>query len=77
VSGPRERAFEELGLGAFDVLVIGGGILGSRVAFDAARFGIRVGLVDAGDFGGATSPRTRTPSFPRPSPTTAASRSPP
>lgn len=75
MSGPRERAFEELGLGVFDVLVIGGGVLGSRVAFDAARFGIRVGLVDAGDFGGATSPRT--PSFPRPSPTTAASRSPP
>jgi glycerol-3-phosphate dehydrogenase len=38
-----------------DVLVIGGGILRSRVAFDAARSGLRVGLVDAGDFGGATS----------------------
>ena len=39
----------------FDVLVIGGGIVGSRVAFDAARLGLRVALVDAGDFGGATS----------------------
>jgi glycerol-3-phosphate dehydrogenase len=37
------------------VLVIGGGIVGARAAFDAARAGLRVALVDAGDFGGATS----------------------
>ena len=55
MSGIRERALEELGLGEFDVLVVGGGIVGSRVAFDAARYGLRVALVDAGDFGGATS----------------------
>ena len=52
---PRERALEELGMGVFDVLVIGGGIVGSRVALDAVRSGLRVALVDAGDFGGATS----------------------
>jgi glycerol-3-phosphate dehydrogenase len=51
----REREIEELGLGVFHVLVIGGGIVGGRVAFDAARLGLRVALVDAGDFGGATS----------------------
>lgn len=51
----RERALEQLGVGVFDVLVIGGGIVGSRVALDAARTGLRVALVDAGDFGGATS----------------------
>jgi glycerol-3-phosphate dehydrogenase len=34
----------------FDVLVIGGGIVGSRVAFDAARAGLRVALVDAGGY---------------------------
>jgi glycerol-3-phosphate dehydrogenase len=55
VSELRERALVELGLGVFDVLVVGGGIVGSRVAFDAARAGLRVALVDAGDFGGATS----------------------
>jgi glycerol-3-phosphate dehydrogenase len=55
VSGSRVRALEELGAGVFDVLVIGGGIIGSRVAFDAAGYGLRVALVDAGDFGGATS----------------------
>jgi glycerol-3-phosphate dehydrogenase len=55
VTGLRERAFERLGRDVFDVLVIGGGIVGSRVAFDAARYGLCVALVDAGDFGGATS----------------------
>jgi glycerol-3-phosphate dehydrogenase len=51
----REHTLEELGHGVFDVLVIGGGIVGARVAYDAARAGLRVALVDAGDFGGATS----------------------
>ena len=55
MGGHRERTLEELRRGVFDVLVIGGGIVGSRVAFDAARLGLRVALVDAGDFGGATS----------------------
>ena len=46
---------EELSRSVFDLLVIGGGIIGGRVAFDVARAGLRVTLVDAGDFGGATS----------------------
>jgi glycerol-3-phosphate dehydrogenase len=50
----RERTVEELSRDVFDVLVIGG-IVGARVAFDAALAGLRVALVDAGDFGGATS----------------------
>jgi glycerol-3-phosphate dehydrogenase len=55
MGGHRERTLEKLGRGEFDLLVIGGGIVGSRVAFDAGRLGLRVALVDAGDFGGATS----------------------
>ena len=55
MGGHRERPVEELSRGVFDLLVIGGGIVGARVAFDAARAGLRVALVDAGDFGGATS----------------------
>jgi glycerol-3-phosphate dehydrogenase len=39
----------------FDLLVIGAGIIGGRVALEAARAGLSVALVDAGDFGGATS----------------------
>lgn len=46
---------ERLGAGVFDLLVIGGGIVGCRTAYEAARAGLRVALVDAGDFAGATS----------------------
>ena len=48
MGGIREHMPEELGQGVFDLLVIGGGIVGSRVAFDAARLGLRAALVDAG-----------------------------
>ena len=51
----RDHTLERLATERFDVLVIGGGILGSRIAYDAARSGLRVALVDGGDFGGATS----------------------
>ena len=34
----RDRALEELGLGVFDVLVVDGGIVGSRMALDAALY---------------------------------------
>jgi glycerol-3-phosphate dehydrogenase len=42
----------------FDVLVIGGGITGATVAWDAALRGLRVGLVEKGDFGAGTSAAT-------------------
>jgi glycerol-3-phosphate dehydrogenase len=51
----RADALERLVHEVHDVLVIGGGIVGARVAFEAARAGLHVALVDAGDFGGATS----------------------
>lgn len=41
-----------------DVLVIGGGITGAAIAYDAARRGLHVALVEARDFGGATSAAT-------------------
>ncbi len=40
---------------AFDVLVVGGGIVGACVAWDASLRGLRVALVERGDFGGGTS----------------------
>jgi glycerol-3-phosphate dehydrogenase len=42
----------------FDLCVIGGGINGAAVARDAALRGLSVALVEAGDFGGATSSRS-------------------
>jgi len=39
----------------FNLLVIGGGIIGAGIANEAARAGLAVALVDRGDFGAATS----------------------
>ncbi len=41
--------------GSYDVLVVGGGIVGACVARDGARRGLRVALVDRGDFGSGIS----------------------
>ncbi|HEY0411465.1 MAG TPA: FAD-dependent oxidoreductase, partial [Candidatus Dormibacteraeota bacterium] len=55
VAGSRTLALERLQGEVFDLLVVGAGIIGARVALEAARTGARVALVDAGDFGWATS----------------------
>ena len=39
----------------FDVVVIGGGIYGLAIAYDAAQRGLSVALAERGDFGAATS----------------------
>jgi glycerol-3-phosphate dehydrogenase len=54
-SEAREATLERLAGRRFDLLVIGAGIVGSRVAYEAARDGLSVALLDAGDFGGGTS----------------------
>ena len=39
----------------FDVLVVGGGICGLTIAYDAAQRGLAVALIDRDDFGSGTS----------------------
>jgi glycerol-3-phosphate dehydrogenase len=51
----RSDALTALGEREFDLLVIGGGIVGAGIASLAARHGLTVALVDRRDFGGATS----------------------
>ncbi|MBW8772763.1 MAG: glycerol-3-phosphate dehydrogenase, partial [Gemmatimonadetes bacterium] len=46
---------EALGRGPWDLLVIGGGVVGAATARDAAMRGLRVALVERGDLGSGTS----------------------
>ncbi|MFC7217903.1 FAD-dependent oxidoreductase [Streptomyces polyrhachis] len=55
VNAGRGETREQLARATYDLLVIGGGILGTSVAWHAAQSGLRVAMVDAGDFAGATS----------------------
>lgn len=48
------RDFKKLD-GDFDLLVVGGGIYGAWTAYDAARRGLRVAVVDKGDWASGTS----------------------
>lgn len=50
-----KRRLEQLKDNEYDLLVIGGGILGLFIAWDASLRGLSVALIDKGDFGGATS----------------------
>ena len=50
-----QRDPARLARGSYDVVVVGGGIHGACVAWEAALNGLKVALIDAGDFGNATS----------------------
>src|SRR3954466_6527106 len=51
----QPRDFNALAAQDFDLLVVGGGIHGLSAALAAAERGLRVALVEKGDFGGSTS----------------------
>ena len=51
----RPRDLDALSAHVHDVLVVGGGIQGLAIAYDAASRGFSVALVESGDFGAATS----------------------
>jgi glycerol-3-phosphate dehydrogenase len=50
-----QRDFSALRAGPFDVLVVGGGVYGSWIAYDAALRGLRVALIERGDWACGTS----------------------
>ena len=49
------RDLRRLADSTFDLLVVGAGIYGALAAWDAAQRGLRVALIDRGDFGAGTS----------------------
>lgn len=53
-----KREFDRIASESYDLLVIGGGIIGAGIARDAALRGWRVLLVDKGDFANGTSSRS-------------------
>jgi glycerol-3-phosphate dehydrogenase len=54
----RGRDLAALADGPLDVLVVGGGIVGTGAALDAATRGLRVGLVERDDIAVGTSSRS-------------------
>ncbi|HEV2912209.1 MAG TPA: glycerol-3-phosphate dehydrogenase/oxidase [Pyrinomonadaceae bacterium] len=57
-SREREAALARLETEGFDLLVIGGGITGAAIAHRAAGQGLRVALIEQGDFASGTSSRS-------------------
>lgn len=53
-----ERELSKLSSTNFDLIVIGGGITGASVAYEASSRGLRVALLEKGDFGQATTSAT-------------------
>jgi glycerol-3-phosphate dehydrogenase len=57
----RSRDLSRLEAGAYDVLVVGGGIHGLAIAYEASSRGLRTALIEADDFGsGASSNHQKT-----------------
>ncbi|OBB17844.1 glycerol-3-phosphate dehydrogenase [Mycobacteriaceae bacterium 1482268.1] len=58
--GPEQRAtaWDRLAVEQFDVVVVGGGVVGAGAALDAATRGLKVALVEARDFASGTSSRS-------------------
>ena len=50
-----KRDLAALACGAFDILVIGGGVVGACIARDAARRGLKTALIEQNDFASAAS----------------------
>src|SRR5437762_14361390 len=49
------RSFSDLISASYDLLVVGGGITGAGVALDAALRGMRVALIEKGEFASGTT----------------------
>lgn len=53
-----KRYIRERQEGSFDIIIVGGGITGAALAYEASSSGLSVALFEKSDFGGATSSAT-------------------
>jgi glycerol-3-phosphate dehydrogenase len=51
----RTRDLDRFTGGSYDLLIVGGGVYGLAIAYEASSRGLRTALVEAADFGGGTS----------------------
>jgi len=54
----RQNTIDQFSSETYDLLIIGGGITGAGVALDAASRGLKVALVEKGDFASGTSSKS-------------------
>lgn len=54
----RRSLIHDLEAGTFDLVIIGGGITGAGIAWDAAKRGLKAVLIEQGDFASGTSSRS-------------------
>lgn len=54
----RRALIHDLEAGTFDLVIIGGGITGAGIAWDAAKRGLKAVLIEQGDFASGTSSRS-------------------
>ncbi len=54
----RDQAWERLGREQFDLVIVGGGVIGAGAARDAALRGLRVAVIEAEDIAAGTSSRS-------------------
>ncbi len=54
----RKRSLDRLTSDHFDLLIVGGGITGCGIALDGASRGLKVALIDKGDFASGTSSKS-------------------
>ena len=58
ISTLRQTIIARLKTQRFDLLIIGGGIVGAGIARDAAMRGLKIALIERGDFASGTSSKT-------------------
>src|SRR5699024_11844907 len=54
----RVESIEHMKNNEYDLLIIGGGITGAGIALDAITRGLKVGLIEMGDYAHGTSSRS-------------------